>query len=82
MMDETRVKHWMKVLGISQEPIPEVDRVVISMKDGSWMEFNGSQVMKLQMRGFSMIQIKGEPRRIIDFPALFGTLFPEGCKYL
>lgn len=72
----------MKVLGIRQEPIPEVDRVILSMKDGSWMEFTGAQVMRLDLRRYSMFQIKGEPKRILDFPALFGLMFPEGCKYL
>jgi NACalpha-BTF3-like transcription factor len=82
MMDETRVRKLMRTFGVSQEPVPEVDRVILSMKDGSWWEFTGAQVMRLTMRSSSLFQIKGEPKRIVDFPALFGTLFPEGCKYL
>jgi NACalpha-BTF3-like transcription factor len=82
MIDETRVRHWMKVLGISQKPVPEAERVVIMMKDGSWIEFDGAQVQKLKMRGLSMFQIRGEPKRVIDFAGAFEAMFPEGCKYL
>jgi NACalpha-BTF3-like transcription factor len=72
----------MLFLGITKEEIPNVSRVVVSLTDGSWIEFTEAQVMKLTMRGRPMFQIRGEPKRVIDFPALFGTLFPEGCKYL
>jgi NACalpha-BTF3-like transcription factor len=71
----------MKILGISHEVLPEVDRVVVLMKDGSWLEFDGAQVMKLTLGNRPLIQIRGEPKRAVDFHALF-AMFPEECKYL
>jgi NACalpha-BTF3-like transcription factor len=82
MMKEARAAYLMRVLGIKHEQMPRVNRVILSMEDGSWMEFTGAQVMKLTMRGRPLIQIRGEPKLIVDSPSLFGMLFPEGCKYL
>jgi NACalpha-BTF3-like transcription factor len=78
MINEGKAGKLMRMLGITLRPIPDVNKVLIIMNDGSYYQFDDPTVSKMSNSlagyGAAIWQIKGEPREV-DCPSAFKCFF-------
>ena len=72
----------MEKIGFKADKLKDISRVIIQMNDGSWVEFDSPQIVKVSLKERMMITIKGAPKRVVDLAGAFDLMYPERCKYL
>lgn len=58
-MRRINIDKMMRKLGMKVEPIKDVERVDIVLKDGSILRIEGGEVAKIEVQGQSMFQVVG-----------------------
>ncbi len=63
-IDQRKLQRMMREMGLEQEEIRGVEKVVVHLKDGTKLVFKNPSMSRLRFMGQEMYQLVGKPKRV------------------